>query len=225
MLRVQDVNIEVQPVPVEVRCVDDVTHLLHGRLNPAGPYLAGGEHRSEGLLRLEQVLVAIPATDVDHVGLSEVGAVPVQIGDRRPMPADGGGEVLTGEAAADVTVAGVAEVGVPVQVHQSVPAPAGQHQSGADQQAAVPAKHERSPPDVEEPVEPDRQPTRMINQRVLVAQPTRARADVVDVPPGQHYPGVDRARAAEPGVKAGLTQRLRRLRTARDAARLRRSQA
>lgn len=136
------------------------------------------------------------------------------------MQADCCGEVLTGHAAAGIAVARVAEVGVSVHVHESVPPSAGQRQPGAEEEAAVTAKHQRRLPRVEQLPDPTGQAPRVVDQRVLVAHPPRGCVAVVDVPPGQHDACVDRAGVQQAPVQAGLPQCFWRLRAPRDATRL-----
>jgi len=167
------------------------------------------------------VLVVIPATKVHRVAGREVRAVPVQVGQRWPVQTDCGGEVLPGHAQADVAVARVTEVGVPVHMHQPVPPPTSQRQSHAHEHAAVAAEHQRRLPRVNKRPQPVGQASRVVDQRVLVAHPPRGGVAVVDVPPGQHDACIDRASAQQVLVQAGLPQRLWSLRAARDAARLR----
>jgi hypothetical protein len=171
------------------------------------------------------VVVIVAAADVDGVIRAEVRARAVDVGDRGPVQADRGGEILPGEAEALGAVAGMPEVGMAVEVDQPVPAARGEREPGRDEQAAVTPEHQRRTARVELPADPGGQPPGVVDQGLLVAGPRHSRSRVVEVTAGQHDPGLGAAAGGQPRVQPGLAQCLGRFRGPGYRAGLRRAQA
>jgi hypothetical protein len=72
------------------------------------------------------------------------------------------------------------------------PPASGERDPGADQDAAVAAQHEWSLASVEDRAEAVGQPAGVIDDRVLIAQPTRPGFHIVDVPARQHHAAIRR---------------------------------
>ena len=106
------------------------------------------------------------------------------------------------------------EVGMPVDMQQSVAAAPAQREADAEQQAAVASEDERSPALVQQRGQPARQPDRIVEDGVLVADP--AGPGVVDVAGAADQAGV---RCAEPLVQPGRAEHLGRLGTTRRGGR------
>jgi hypothetical protein len=84
------------------------------------PDLHGGEDRAQQGRGLVQPLVIISAARVNGVLGREVGAKPVDVGDRGPVQTHGGGKILPGQARALAGFSRMPEVGVPVEMDQPV---------------------------------------------------------------------------------------------------------
>src|SRR5437762_2771461 len=97
----------------------------------------------------------------------------------RPVQADRRRQILAGKAGAPSRVAGMAEVGVPVDVDQAVTPQTSQREADTEQQTAVAAQDEWVPTGLEQRIQSISQPGRVVEDGVLVAQPARHR--VVDV--------------------------------------------
>jgi Type I phosphodiesterase / nucleotide pyrophosphatase len=142
--RVEDVHVQMQPVAVQFVAVHDGQQRVRGGLRPGLADAAGRDDRVDERADLGQPLVVIAAAGMDRVAGQEVRSGAIHVGDGRPVHAYRRREVLTGQAEAPVAVPRVPEIGVAVQVHQAVPAPPAEREPGPDEQAAVPAEHQRS---------------------------------------------------------------------------------
>jgi hypothetical protein len=134
---IEDVDVEVQPVAVELGPIELVEDEL-GRIHATLPDdRRRGDRQGDCLADLGEVLVVVAAPGVDHVGRVKVRADAVNVGDRRPVAPDGRSEILPGQRPTNRAVAGMAEVGVPVQVSEAEAARGAQRESGSDEQAAL----------------------------------------------------------------------------------------
>ncbi|GEM_PF-3878490 len=87
-------DVEGQPGSGEMPRPGDGPSGQCGRFGSVLPDLAGCNHGAENLAGLAEVFV-VAAADVYGVGCCEIGAAPVKVGHRGPVPAHRGCEVLT----------------------------------------------------------------------------------------------------------------------------------
>jgi hypothetical protein len=120
-----------------------------------------------------QMLVVVAAPEVDGVVGSEVRAQAVNVADLREMEPDGGRQVLSRQASESRGVAGVAEIGVAVDVHQAEPAPTAQPECGTQQDAAVAAQDQHALGGVKALTDSPAKTARVVDQRGLVPDSTR----------------------------------------------------
>jgi hypothetical protein len=96
--------------------------------------------------------------------------------------------------------------------------------SSADEQAAVTTEHQRSPAGRKLVTDAHGQPSRMVDERVLVAGPGHAGLGVIEIATGEHDSAIHGSARAKRGVKSCLTQRFGSLGGAGWCARSRGSQ-
>lgn len=167
-VRVQDVDVQVQPVTGQLGAVHDGRNPVRRSLDACSRFGRRDEQR-ECRADLGEILVILAAPDVDDIARVEARTATVP-GYRGPVPADRGGEVFTRQARAHLGVAGVAEIGVGVDVDQPEAAPGPQRLPGT-QQAAVTAQDQRRVTGVQKIADPGAEPVAEIKKRLLIAEP------------------------------------------------------
>jgi len=141
-------------------------------LNAVAAHLRRRPDQAEQPTHLVEGFVIVAAAHVDDVGRVEVARAAEQ---RyvRPVQPDRRREILAREAGALRRVAWMTKVGVPVDVDQAVTARAPQREAHSEQQAAITAQHERPLAGLDQRTESVGEPSRVVEDGVLVAQPTR----------------------------------------------------
>jgi hypothetical protein len=102
--RIEDVDLQMQPVAVDVVTIDDIEDPARGFRGAVRSDLCGGDDRAQKRGGLLKRRVVVAAARMGGVGGGEVRAEAIDVGDRGPVQAHRGGQIFSGQAGALVGV-------------------------------------------------------------------------------------------------------------------------